>query len=241
MTLAIRIHGRGGRLGGEVARLAERAGLREADGATVHLLALPWRVAGERLDALPGEHTIIDLSGALKARGTGRYGLLHGGRLLDGGLPRPGDRLANPGCMAGTIVHALLRTGLRGELHASVTGGASMAGADGTGLRTGGLWLDHPHATEIQRALPDVRLMSFTPVVAHAHGRGLVAVMSGCGHVAPCAGLVDTLEVVGTAEVRLRVDSAGGRVTIAAAADNLTSPAHNAVELVRLLQKHDRL
>ncbi len=236
MSPTIRIHGRGGRLGAEVARLAGAAGLQEHDGASVHLVALPWRVAAERIDALPHDHTVIDLSGALKVRGAGRYGLLHAGRLLDGGLPALGDRLTNPGCMAGTVVHALLRTGLRGELHATITGGSSMAGADGAGLRTGHRWLDHPHVAEIERALPDVRLASFTPVVAHAHGRGLVVVVNGRGEVAPRAGSVDTTEIVGTAEVRLRVDSADGRVTISAAADNLTLPAHNAVELVRLLQ-----
>jgi N-acetyl-gamma-glutamylphosphate reductase len=242
--MSVRIHGAGGRLGREVARQAERAGLVQDDGAPVHLIAVPWRVAGERIDTLPAGDTVIDLSGVLKHRRQGRYGLLVGGdRLVDGGRPRRGDRLANPGCMAGAVILGLHQTGLTehilGPVQVTVVGGRAMASRGATGvLRPGRKWRDHPHVREIEGAT-GLTIASFVPTVAFGHGRGLLAIVTGTlGEGAPPArpAEVDVSAVLDTEDLALRWDQHGRDFTLAVAADNLSLPAAHAVRLAMAVQ-----
>lgn len=239
------VFGHRGRLG---ACLVERlsplgwltAGPDEAD---TWLLAVPTAAAPALLDRA-GERTVIDLSGALKQQRAGRYALLtEAGTLLDGQPPRPGERLANPGCFASSVIVGVRRAGLagvlRGPLHVSAIGGRSTAhkSQDG-GLRLARRLSDHPHAAEVSQAL-GVEVASLALAVAYAQPGGILSIVTGtCDPDAPLdpgADRLDVSDVLGTAEVRHRLVREGERFTLGVALDNVRFPVDNAARLVAAL------
>jgi hypothetical protein len=241
------IFGRRGRIGGELERLAALNGLAvsEDPGASVHLVAKSWEDSTNYLEALRPEVTAIDLSGALKSQGLGRYGLIVGGRLLSEGASRVGERFANPGCMASAVILALAAAGLDraesldGPIHVAVTGGASMASRASEGSwRAGHKWLSHPHVGEIKRAMPGIAIASFVPAIAYGQERGLLAVLSGRVSEVGRARLEATggdspevASVLKSARLDMRLDLTGSDFSLAVAADNITLPSANAVAL----------
>ena len=254
----LHIVGRRGRIGAELDRLAQREGVvltDDVDTADVVVLAVPSHAAARLLADGSISGTVIDMSGALKAAGAGRYGLLSAsGRLLDGGQPRPGERLANPGCLAASVILGLQAVGLdrgaglAGPLHICAVGGASMAarGQQG-GVRLARRLHDHPHVQEIEAALPGVVIDSFAPVISYAQPRGILAVITGrlaAGEQADRVSDqgVETLDVAlveETAEVRYRL-TLGRAVeprpfTLGVVLDNLSFPAANALRLAQLV------
>ncbi len=248
----LHIIGARGRLGSEVARQAKRLGVPLADSletADVVALAIPRRAAGELLDQGFGDQTVIDLSGALKDRREGRYALLTGELLDDGAPPRAGDLLANPGCLASSVIVGLRRAGLSsqaprlGPVHITAVGGASMAGRDQRGgIRLARRGLTHPHVQEICRAVPGLVPGSFSPVVCYAQERGILAVISGRapqGDTTRSTGgdPPDVTQVLGTDAVHHHLTFTGDAFTLAVTLDNLTFPAANAARLAQLLMR----
>lgn len=245
--MKIYIHGSSGRLGTEVARRAAEAELTicaEPQAADCWVLAVPTAVAPDLIEAAAGR-TVIDLSGALKQRKEGRLAWLDGeGLLLDGQPPRHGDRLANPGCFAGSVIvgmtQARLVGTLRGAVHVAAVGGRSTAHkSQEGGLRLARRLLDHPHADEVMASLPGVTVDSFSLMVAYQQPHGILSVISGrCEAGAVTVAGVEALEVgdvLGTPEVRHRLQRDGERFTLGVVLDNIVFPAENAVRLVRAL------
>lgn len=197
-------------------------------------------------DLIPqaGLRTVIDLSVALKTNGAGRYALLDGACLLDGSPPQHGDRLANPGCFASSVIVGLRRAGLdqalRGPLHISAVGGKSTAhrSQDG-GIRLSRRLQDHPHVTEIQRALPGADIASFALMVAYAQPTGILSVTSGRFDpevkTTPGVARLDVADVVGTPRLAHRLQTDGQRFTLAAAIDNVHFPVDNTLRLIAAL------
>ncbi len=239
------IFGQTGRIGQELVRLAHGHTLATApEDAAVWLLATPTPAA-QAILARPDAPTVIDLSGALKRTGAGRYGLLtDSGLLLDGAPPRPGDHLGNPGCIAASVIVGLQRAGLTadrlaGPIHVSSVTGASTAHRSQQGtVRLANRLLRHPHVDEIQQALPGVRLASFAPVIVYTQPRGILTVISGTlspagqDAIQPLGGRLELGSVLGTDRVDVRLTREGDGFTLGVVVDNLTFPAANAVRLV---------
>lgn len=225
------IVGSSGRMGSEVARLADAAGLprtEDVDAASVIVLALPHDAAREHLSELAGR-SVIDLSGAVKRDGTGVYGLVES--------PAPGIWYGNPGCMAMGGILGVQHSGahLDGPLHISAVGGASYAPRNQTGtMRIANRTLSHPHVAEIEQAL-GASVGSFVPVISYGTERGLVVTVSARGTVAPSGAAFDVESVVGTPGLLLRAEQHGEHLTLTVGLDNLTLPASNAVRLARSL------
>lgn len=227
----IAVLGSSGRIGSELVRLATERGLPlgEVEAAAVVLLALPTAVARGRIDALEGR-TVIDLSGAAKRDELGPYGL----RVEE---PSRGVVYGNPGCIAGAAICAVLdgRVEVEGPLHITAVGGASTAHRDQSGtVRVARRWRTHPHVAEIEAAL-GVPVASFVPMVAYGHERGLVVSVSGRGRAASSGTAFDVADVVGTSELRLRVEADERGFTAVAGIDNLTWPASQAIRLAERL------
>lgn len=237
-------------MGQELERLAAADGLalvRTAEEASVVIVSLPSDAVNEALlGSLLQGRSVIDMSGAAKRMGTARYGLLsEGGRLLDGSLPPRGLCYGNPGCIAASVLVGLERAGLVGELagpvHVTAVGSASYAppGQEGE-IRLARRLRSHPHVAELEAARPGLRIASFAPVIAYGTPRGLLSVISG-PLAEPVTGTVgepvplDVKDVVGTAEVRFRLERVEAAFTLAVALDNLTFPAANAIALARSL------
>lgn len=246
MPVRLFIAGHTGRLGSEVARLASQHGMALSDtlhDATAVAVALP-RASAPALIEAAGERTVVDLSGHLKGQPGARYALLTSeGVLWDGSPPRPGDRLANPGCIASSVILGLHRTRildvLEGPLHITAVGGRSMAarGQEGELRLARRLGKSHPHAAEIEAAT-GATVASFSPIVAYAQPRGIMSVISGRWSGPPGGIALDAprdlevASVVGTPEVLTRLSSHGSSFTLGVALDNLTFPAWNAVQVL---------
>jgi len=237
-------------MGQELQRLAAAAGLAlvpTADEASVVIVSMPSNaVSGELLGSLLPGRSVIDMSGTAKRMGTARYGLLtEEGRLLDGAAPPRGLLYGNPGCIAGSVLVGLLQAGLAGKLagplHITAVGSASYAppGQEGE-IRLARRLRAHPHVAEIEAARPGLRIGSFAPVIAYGTPHGLLTVISGelaepAADAADEPVPLDVKDVVGTAEVRYRLEQAEAAFTLAVALDNLTFPAANAIALARSL------
>ncbi len=245
--LRLHIFGRRGRLGSAVAARLPGGSVAQTDAedAELWVLAVPTDAAHALLDDA-GDRTVLDVSGALKRRGAGRYGLLgDDGRLLDGAPPARGDRLANPGCFASAVIVGLQQAGLagalRGPLYVSAVGGASTAHKHQRGvLRLARRLADHPHADEVRRAT-GVPVASFALAVAYAQPAGILATVSGtCDPAAPLhagAAELDVDAVLGTATVAHRVVRRGTHFTLGVALDNIVFPAANAARLIAALAR----
>ena len=208
------------------------------------MLAVPTPAAQE-LIARAGSRTLIDLSGALKQHDQGRYALFDGDQLLDGAPPRRGDWLANPGCFAGSVVCALQRSGLakqlKGSIQITAVGGQSTAHpTQQGGLRLANRLLDHPHAQEIQRAVPSVQITNFTLMVAHTQPRGILSITTGSLTSAPRdlnwgQAQLDVQAVVETPNLLWKLALHGAHFTLASAIDNILFPVDNALLLIQTL------
>jgi N-acetyl-gamma-glutamylphosphate reductase len=246
---AVCILGASGRMGQELVRLADEAQLEmvpSANEASAVIVAIPSdAVTAELLASLRDGRSVIDMSGASKRLGIARYGLLlDHGRLLDGTAPVRGACFGNPGCIAASVLVGLTRAGLAdklaGPVHVTAIGSASYAPPDQDGeLRLARRLRAHPHVAEIEAAHPAIRIASFAPVIAYGTPRGLLTVISGelatslTTPMEPIA--LDVKDVVGTAEMRYRLEVNGAAFTLAVALDNLTFPAANAIALARNL------
>ena len=206
------------------------------------VLAVPSDVADGCLSAA-GDRTVIDMSGALKRSGRGRYGLVREGRLLDGGVPRRGDRLANPGCFASSVIVGLHNANLAepgaivGPIQVVAVGGASTAHrSQQGGIRLARRQLDHPHVAEIQQTVPDLILSQFSLMVAYAQPHGILTVIRGSlsttARPEPGKPAVDVNDVVDSAVVVHSLVRNTDSFTLGVALCNLTFPAANAVKLL---------
>lgn len=244
--MKVHIWGSSGRLGSIIDRqIPQHQRTTDPAAADCWVLAVPTDAAHALLQQA-GQRTVIDLSVALKTRGEGRYALLDGRRLIDGQPPRHGDRLANPGCFASSVIVGLRRAGidqaLHGPLHISAVGGKSTAhrSQDG-GVRLSRRRLDHPHVTEIQRALPGTDIASFSVMIAYAQPAGILSITSGTirpgTKTVSGTDRIDFIDVVGTARLAHQLQLDGQRFTLAAAIDNVRFPVDNALRLIAALSE----
>jgi N-acetyl-gamma-glutamylphosphate reductase len=240
----VHIFGSTGRIGREIVRLnSQHTLVDDSARAEAWVLAVPGSAADSIIDRADGR-SVIDMSGALKRSGRGRYGLLQKeGLLQDGSPPAPGDLLANPGCFAGSVIVGMRLANIAtpgavvGPMAVMAVGGATTAHrSQKGGMRLAKRQLDHPHAQEIQAAMPGLELESFALMVAYAQPRGILTILSGAlmseTQTVPGVDSLDVAEVVGTPRVLHRLTRVGGRFTLGVALDNLSFPAANAVALL---------
>jgi len=226
------ILGRTGRIGSEIARLADDASLPLTDElgeASIVAIALRVDVGRAALLSLRGR-SVIDCSGAVKRDGTGIYS-------LDATRPLGGIWYGAPGCIAGATITALRTSGaaVQGPIHVTAVGGATYAprGQSGT-LRVARRLIEHPHVAEIESAT-GLTVASFVPIISYGTERGLVVTISGMGSVDPLGEPFDVASVIRTDGVLLRAEQGDGCFTLTVGIDNLTWPAAQVVRLAQAL------
>lgn len=243
--MKVHIWGHRGRLGSQLlARLPTQHRCPSPHAADCWVLAVPSRAAPALL-AQAAHRTVVDLSGALKHSGTGRYALMHRDNLHDGHPPQHGDHLANPGCFAGAVIrglqHAQLVPHLNGPIQVTAVGGKSTAHRDQDGgIRLANRLQDHPHAGEIQQAFPGVQISHFALTVAYTQPQGILSITTGTLHPhAPlCTSGRSTLDVndaLGQPDVLWKLHIHEDRFTLACAVDNIVFPVDNALRVIASL------
>ncbi len=140
--------------------------------------------------------------------------------------------VGNPGCIAAAVIGGLrgLKLNKQSGLSIVANGGRSYApeGQDGT-MRTGRVWLQHPHVREIESALA-MTVNSFVPIVSYTmEASGLLVVISGrLLEDVPSdeTEAVDIRAVVGTERLVKRLEVRGDlRFTMVVCIDNVVHVA----------------
>lgn len=257
---SLHIVGSRGKLGRDLGKIARLGGIdihQDPDFADYIALCTPSHIASENLkdNAYKGK-TIIDLSGAAKKEGVGQYGLM-----TDSDTPWKrdfdphSDIYSNPGCIAGAVIKGLGLAGLKGisqpeALHIVSIGGQTHAADTLVDDITLARRLhEHPHVREIEEAFQDtLRVASFMPTICDTP-QGLLVTVSGSTkrgeqtQLHPGYEQLSVSDATGTNTVRHRLEVREGRkkgkidFSLGIAIDNLRFVSHNAVHLIKYLQR----